>query len=233
MPHAGLLAVSLPSMEDILCNRIQVKRFVNTPVPSNTYLLIDGGHCLVIDPGSKEQADVRDYIQANGLTLDYIILTHEHFDHCWGVNYLLESFPAKTVATKLCAEWVQTPYNYFNQMYYNSDEMYQIDHIDIHVEDIGCKMMWGETPIEFIKTPGHSNKGMCVVIGGCLFTGDTIIYRTKPFLKKRYGASKEDLKKSIDTIYQTFPADTKIYPGHGESFLLGENKEFYKQYFNE
>ena len=220
-------------MEDILCNRIQVKRFVNTPVPSNTYLLIDGEHSLAIDPGSKEQADVRDFIQANDLTLDYIILTHEHFDHCWGVNFLLETFSPQTVATQLCAEWVEKPYNYFNQMYYNSDEMYQIAHVDIHVEDIGCKMMWGETPIKFIKTPGHSNNSLCVDIGGCLFTGDTILYRTKPFLKKRYGSSKEELKKSIDLIYQTYPKDTRIYPGHGEFFLLGENKDFYDNYFSE
>ena len=220
-------------MEDILCNRIQVKRFVNTPVPSNTYLLVDGEYCLVIDPGSKEQADVRDYIQAYGLTLDYMILTHEHFDHCWGVNYLLETFPAKTVATKLCAEWVEKPYNYFNQMYYNSEEMYQIEHIDINVEDIGCKMMWGETPVKFIKTPGHSNKGMCVEIGGCLFTGDTILYKTNSLLKKRYGASKEDLRKSIDTIYQAYPSGTKIFPGHGESFSLGEDKDYYDNYFSD
>lgn len=219
-------------MEDILCNRIKVLRFINTPVPSNTYLLIDGEHCIVIDPGSKEQADVHDYIHEHGLILDYIILTHEHFDHCWGVNYLLETFPTKVVATKLCAEWVQKPLNYFNQLYYNSDEMYQIEHVDIHVEDIGCKMMWGETPIIFVKTSGHSDKGMCVDIGGCLFTGDTLLYRTKPHLKKRYGASKEDLKDSIKRIYQTYDANTKIFPGHGEFFTLGETKKFYEEYFS-
>ena len=220
-------------MEDILCNRIKVKQFINTPVPSNTYLLIDGEHCIVIDPGSKKQADVRDYIHEHGLILDHIILTHEHFDHCWGVNYLLDVFPAKVVATNLCAKWVQTPLNYFNQLYYNSDEMYQIEHVDIHAEDIGCKMMWGETPIVFVKTPGHSDKGMCVDIGGCLFTGDTLLYRTKPLLKKRYGASKEDLKDSIKRIYQTYDANTKIFPGHGDSFTLGETKNFYEDYFSE
>ena len=220
-------------MEDILCNRIKVKRFVNTPVPSNTYLLIDGKHCIVIDPGSKKQADVHDYIHTHGLILDYIILTHEHFDHCWGVNYLLKAFPAKVVATKLCAEWVQKPLNYFNQLYYNSDEMYQIEHVDIHVEEVECKMTWGETPIVFVKTPGHSDKGMCVDIGGCLFTGDTLLYRTKPHLKKRYGASKEDLKDSIKRIFQTYDANTKIFPGHGELFTLGETKNFYEEYFSE
>lgn len=221
-------------MEDILCNKIKVERFINTPVPSNTYLLIDGQHCVVIDPGSKKQADVRDYIQAHGLTLDFIILSHEHFDHCWGVNYLREFNPqAKVVATRLCAEWVQTPYNYFNQMYYNSDEMYQIEHVDILVEDIGCKMTWGDMPIVYVKTPGHTDKGMCMEIGGALFTGDTVLYRTKPFLKKRYGASKEELKRSITHLYQNYSVETKIYPGHGEPFLLKDTEEFYKQYFND
>lgn len=218
-------------MEDILCNRILVKRFVNTPVPSNTYLLIDGGKCLVIDPGSKEQTDVRNYIQSHNLSLDYIVLTHEHFDHCWGVNYLLETFSAKVVATRLCAEWVQTPMNYFNQLYYNSDEIFKIEHVDIHVEDIGFSMMWGEIPIVFVKTPGHTDKGMCVEIGGCLFTGDTVLYRTKPFLKKRYGASKDELKQSIKKLFLSYPNNTKVYPGHGEVFELRETEDFYKQYF--
>ena len=234
MHPAGLLVAYLRSMEDILCNNIIVRRFVNTPVPSNTFLLVDDGHCLVIDPGSKEQKDVLDYIQEHGLILDYIILTHEHFDHCWGVNYLIESFPdAKTIATRKCAEWVQTPFNYFNQMYYNSDEMYQIEHVDILVEDIGFRMKWNETPIVFVMTPGHTDKGMCVEIGGSLFTGDTVLYKTKPFLKKRYGASKEELKASIEYLYKTYPGETMVYPGHGEVFEIRETEDFYKQYFNE
>lgn len=223
-------------MEATLCNNIKVLRFDNEPVPSNTYLLLneESRRCVVIDPGTKEQANVRDYIQALGLTLDYILLTHEHFDHCWGVNYLREASPrAMVVATRLCAEWVQTPMNYFNQLYYNSDEMYQIEKVDVIVEEVDWKLMWGDVSIVFVSTPGHTNKGMCIEIGGCLFTGDTILYRTKPFLKKRYGASKSELKNSIDNIYQSFSGDTKVFPGHGDPFLLKETEEFYNQYFND
>lgn len=222
-------------MEGILCNNIKVLQFDNVPVPSNTYLLVNKAskNCIVIDPGTKEQANVRDYIQMHGLTLDYIILTHEHFDHCWGVNYLLESFQAKVVTTRLCSEWVKTPMNYFNQLYYNSDEMYQIKQVDVIVEDIGWKLMWSDVPIEFVSTPGHTNKGMCIEIGGCLFTGDTILYQTKPFLKKRYGASKSELKESIEKIYNSYPSDIKVFPGHGEPFLLKDTEDFYNQYFND
>lgn len=223
-------------MEDILCNSIQVKRFVNTPVPSVTYLLvnIESGHCIVIDPGSKEEPELRDYIQEQGLKLDYILLSHEHFDHCWGVNYLKELYPAaKVVATRLCAEWVTKPWNYFNQMYYNSDEYYQIPKVDVLVEDADGKIEWDGTPINFIPTPGHTDKGVCIEIGRCLFTGDTILFQTKPFLKKKYGASKEALKESIAHIYEIFPDDTKVYPGHGEPFMLKETKEFYDNYFKD
>lgn len=188
---------------------------------------------MVIDPGTKKQDNVRDYIQSHSLTLDYIVLTHEHFDHCWGVNYLLEYFPlAKVVATRLCAEWVQTPMNYFNQLYYNSEEMYQIKKVDVIVEVVGWKLMWGDTPVVFVNTPGHTNKGMCIEIGGCLFTGDTVLYRTKPFIKKRYGGSLPVLKQSIDNIYHSYSGDTKVFPGHGDPFLLKETKEFYWEFFS-
>lgn len=222
-------------MEDILFNNIKVLRFDNVPVPSNTYLLVNEASkkCIVIDPGSKEQTNVRNYILSHDLMLDYIILSHEHFDHCWGVNYLLETSLAKVVATELCAKWVQTPMNYFNQLYYNSDEMFQIKQVDVIVDNIDWTLMWGDVSIVFISTPGHTNKGMCIEIGGCLFTGDTILYCTKPFLKNRYGASKLELKKSIEKIYNSYPSNTKVFPGHGDPFLLNETKEFYNQYFND
>lgn len=220
-------------MEDILCNNIKVLRFINNPVPSNAYLLIDetGTHCIAIDPGSKEQGDMRDFIISHGLSLDYIILTHEHFDHCWGVNSLLEAFNAKVVATRLCAEWIGTPMNYFNKLYFDSDEMFSIDKVDIFAEDIGWTMKWCGVDIKMIDAKGHTNRGLCVNIGDALFSGDTLIYNTKPFLKKKYGASVEDLKQTIDSIYRLIDSNTIVYPGHGDAFRLVDMKEFYEDYF--
>jgi len=221
-------------MEDILCNNIKVVRFVNNPVPSNAYLLVDsiGEHSIVIDPGSKEQKDMRDYIVAHGLTLDYIVLTHEHFDHCWGVNSLRDAFPyAKIVATKLCAQWVQTPMNYFNKLYFDSDEMYSIKHVDIFAEDIAWRLTWHGADLKLIDAKGHTNRGMCIGVGNGLFSGDTLIYNTKPFLKKKYGASIDDLKKTITNIYEQYDGETVVYPGHDESFRLASMKLFYEDYF--
>lgn len=233
MLRVGSPVAFLLLMEDILCNNVKVIHFVNTPVPSNAYLLVDGtgANCIVIDPGSKNQSDITDYILSHGLNLDYIILTHEHFDHCWGVNTLLEAFSAKVVATKLCAEWVQTPMNYFNKLYYDSDEMYSIPKVDVLAEEIEWKLVWRNVELNLIDTKGHTNRSMCVNVGNALFTGDTMIYNTKPFLKKKYGASVEDLYKTINTIYRTFDSETIVYPGHGDTFRLKEMKSFYDEYF--
>lgn len=174
---------------------------------------------------------MREFIISRGLSLDFIILSHEHFDHCWGVNSMLDFFSAKVVATRLCAEWIGTPMNYFNKLYFDSDEMFSIDKVDILAEDITWKLKWCGVDIDLIEAKGHTNKGMCISVGNALFSGDTLIYKTKPFLKKKYGASAEDLKKTIDRIYSTFDADTIVYPGHGDTFRLEDMRGFYEDYF--
>lgn len=220
-------------MEDILCNNIKVIRFINNPVPSNAYLLIDGNgnNCIVVDPGSKDQSDIIGYIQSNNLTLDYIILTHEHFDHCWGVRSIISKIPAKVVSTEQCAEWVKTPRNYFNKLYFDSDEMYSIEHVDITAEDIGWTLKWNGHVIELLDAKGHTSCSMCISIGNSLFSGDTLIFNTKPFLKKKYGASVDDLKTTIESIYRKYEPDTIVFAGHGDIFRLVEMKQFYEDYF--
>ncbi len=186
----------------------------------------------MIDPGSKDQKDIRDYICENGYRLDYILLSHEHFDHCWGVNSLLADFDAKVVATKLCSEWIKTPMNYFNKLYFNSDKMFSVDRVDLFAEDIDWRLEWCGFEIGLVDSKGHTNRGMCISIENALFSGDTMIYNTKPFLKKKYGASVDDLRKTIDYIYASFSKETLVYPGHGECFRLDDMKQFYREYFS-
>ena len=207
--------------------------FVNIPVPSNTYIIIDNDNkeCIVIDPGSKVQSDVVNFIKENNVKLKYIILTHEHFDHCWGANYLLNEFPSKVVATRKCAEWLKEPRNYFNKLYYNSEEPYSVGQIDIIVEDFDWHFNWGNHSLNFFSAKGHTDKGLCCSIYNYLFTGDTLLYNTRPFIKRRYGGDIKDLQMTLNHIFETYPAETVIYPGHGSSFLLDSVKQFYDNYF--
>ena len=219
-------------MGDILCNNIELFRFVNEPVPSNTYILVNNerSECVVIDPGSKNPTDITNFICGRNLALKYVILSHEHFDHCWGVNSLRNKFSTNVVATKSCADWLSIPMNYFNKLYYNSEEMYTAK-VDTFVDNIGWQLGWNDCSITFHSAKGHTDKGMYIILGDNVFTGDTLLFNTQPFIKKKYGGDIYDLYNTIKGIFGDFSADTRIYPGHGLPFLLKEAKPFYLDYF--
>ena len=214
---------------------IEVKRFVNSPVPSNTYLVSieNTRSCIVIDPGSKEEPELMANINEKGLNVDYILLTHEHFDHCWGVNELIEKTEAKVVCMQNCKDKVLKPSNYFNKFYFNSEEEYSVNRVDNVVEDLDYVLNWNGTNIRFIETKGHSPGGMCISVENTLFTGDTLLLNTKPVLMKRLGSSKVDYKESVMHLFTVFLEDTVVYPGHGDTFLLKEALSYYESFFNE
>lgn len=212
---------------------LNIIRFINSPVPSNTYLLRvgDSVSCVVVDPGSKKETELLSYIKNNGLSIDYIILTHEHFDHYWGVNELIKNTGAKVISTRKCAENVKQPSNYFNKFYFNSEEEYDVNRVDMTIEDLGYVLKWHGVDISFMETKGHSPGSMCMSMENVLFTGDTLLLNTKPVLLKRLGSSKIDYKESVSKIFSSFSGDTLVYPGHGEQFNLIDARRYYDEYF--
>lgn len=65
---------------------LKIERFINELMNSNCYVVYDDNtkRCLVIDPGSEHSLREIEFIEENELTLDYILITHEHTDHNWG-----------------------------------------------------------------------------------------------------------------------------------------------------
>ena len=87
-----------------------VQTFVNSPVTSNCYVLFDrdfGNDCILVDPGSRSEKELISYLDQEGMIPMYIILTHEHFDHCWGVNELVEKYQVPIICSQLCAEAIK------------------------------------------------------------------------------------------------------------------------------
>lgn len=195
---------------------------------SNCYLVADeeSNHCLCIDPASEKSEREIEYIEQKGLTLDYIVLTHEHTDHTWGVNALVERFPeAKVVCSELCKRNLAKEFQAYFLFYYdNPDYHYTVCQVDHTVEELKGKIDWGKQNLLFVPTPGHSMGSVSIYLNGMLFTGDAIM-QTKPYINKRNG-SKELFYESAKKVMETFNPETTIYPGHGEPFLLKEYKRY-------
>lgn len=188
---------------------------------SNCYLVVDEAsrHCICIDPASEKSLREIEYIERNKLTLDYIILTHEHTDHTWGVNALVEKLLPKVICSEVCKQNLAKEFQAYFLLYYdNADYHYTVCKVDTTTEELGDCIVWKGYKIEFIYTPGHSIGSICILIDGKLFSGDTIM-QSKPYINKKNG-SKEKFKESMEMILSRFNEEQEIYPGHGEVFLL-------------
>jgi glyoxylase-like metal-dependent hydrolase (beta-lactamase superfamily II) len=215
---------------------MKIHRFINSPVPSNTYIIEDENtnECVVVDPGTNGSKDIIQFVEDNRLVPVYILLTHSDFDHVWGVKSLKETFPAiQIVASKEAARLMAIPQSYFSALYFGKPEPYSIEKVDIIIDEIGNQLVWQNNNIRFIQTPGHTTCSNLILFNDLLFSGDTILKDTKPFIQKRHGGEKAVFKKSVRWILDTFNDDIVVYPGHGEMFCLGEVREYYEKYIKQ
>lgn len=205
---------------------LHIERFINQLMSSNCYIVADeeSKHCMCIDPGSEKSEHEIAYINKNGLTLDYIILTHEHTDHTWGVNSLVGQYPkAKVICSEVCKQNLKKEFQAYFLLYYdNPDYKYMVCKVDDTVENMNFNLLWQGCSINILPTPGHSMGSICIFLANRLFTGDTIL-QAKPYINKRNG-SKELFYKSINHILNFCPNETEVYPGHGEVFKLLDYK---------
>lgn len=200
---------------------IKIEIFVNELMSSNCYLVVDEAskHCICIDPASEKSLREIEYIESNGLTLDYIFLTHEHTDHTWGCNALVDKFGAKVICSEVCKQNLTKEFQAYFLLYFdNPDYHYTVCQVDDTTEELGNELDWQGHRIEFVNTPGHSMGSICILINDILFSGDTLM-QSKPYINKRNG-SIDRFKESIEMILERFDGEQLIFPGHGESFLL-------------
>ena len=202
---------------------LKIERFVKELMTSNCYVVYDEDtkRCLVIDPGSEKSLREIDFIEKNNLTLDFIIITHGHTDHNWGVNALREPFKdSKLLCSEECSKHVKKANRAYFLLYYDDPNYrYEIAPADILIkEDIN--MDWNGIQIKFGLTPGHSYGSMCIDVDGMLFTGDSIM-PYKPYFNGR-DSNQDDWLLSIKKIKETYSDNAIIYPGHGDMFSLNE-----------
>lgn len=196
------------------------ERFINQMMTSNCYIVADeeSKHCLCFDPASEKSEQEIEYIEENGFTLDYIIVTHEHTDHTWGVNTLKEKYPeAKIICSELCDKYAKQSSKAYFLFYYGKGYRYELMPAEILIKD-DIKICWHNLQITFLLTPGHSKGSMCIDINGCLFSGDTIM--PYPSHLNKRDSSIPDLKESIEKIKRLYGPETIIKPGHGDSITL-------------
>ena len=163
----------------------------------------DTGEAIVIDP-SWELAELELAIKQNDLKIRYIINTHHHFDHTLGNEAMAESTRAPIV----------------------QHELSELQH-DISVKD-GDLIEFGNSKLEVVHTPGHSEDSMCLIGDGKIFSGDTLFVGSCGRVDLPGGSAKELYHSLFDTLY-SLDDDLVVYPGHNygpsQSSTMGREKK--------
>jgi glyoxylase-like metal-dependent hydrolase (beta-lactamase superfamily II) len=173
---------------------------------------------FIVDPGGYDQT-LTDKIKEDGVSLEYIILTHGHHDHIGGVGQFMKEFPkARLIASKHEKEMLSDPRMNFSN--YFGDVMSIAP--DIYADD-GDKLTIGDLELTFLHTPGHTPGGMCIYVENILFSGDTL-FRQSIGRTDFPGSSFVDLEKSLYEKLFVLPDETIVLPGHMEETEIGFEK---------
>ncbi len=211
-----------------------IKTFVEGPVDANNYLVINDNtkEAVLIDCSAYSQAII-DTVKELGVNVTDILLTHGHFDHILGVNAMKKALGAKSCSScSSCSSQADTDEHLpAVRVWIHKDDLEWVEHINAALGRYGMPKV--ETPqidatldenapVEFIHTPGHTRGGVCYMIDGNLFSGDTLFYETVGRTDLPGGDFKV-LKNSIETLFK-LDDKTVVYPGHGQPTTIGHEK---------
>ncbi|WP_457548614.1 MBL fold metallo-hydrolase [Archaeoglobus sp.] len=178
-------------------------RIVTPPLGANVYLIIDEKIALV-DAGGDSSFLIKALQRfINPKDLDYIFLTHSHFDHAMAVPDM-KKFGCKVVMHSLEFDLLKRGLTTLGYIYYFEPDVL------VRGEET---FELGEVKLKVIHTPGHTAGSVCYYEPdrGWLFSGDTVF---------KYGFGRYDfpsgnpydLLKSLELLASL---DVEcLYPGH-------------------
>ncbi len=187
---------------------------------TNCYILGDEEkqQAMVIDPGGDFKI-IETHIKKLKLKIRYIVLTHGHIDHIGALSQLKKTTGAEILIHSKDSAMLRDPHQ--NLSVFSGDSMVA-GRADRLLGE-GDVIEFGTIKLEVLHTPGHTPGGISLLTDKMIFTGDALfcgsIGRTDfP------GSSHQQLIGSIKEKLLTKDDDFVIYPGHGPSSTIGQER---------
>jgi len=197
-----------------------LKTLVVGPFAVNCYILAcqKTREGVVIDPGDEAERII-EVIEAENLSLKYLLLTHAHVDHVLGIPDLQERLDVQTLMHREDSFLIK---NLLAQAVSFGLSIRGTPRIDGYVKE-GDVIAFGTRSLQVIHTPGHTPGGICLLGKGEVFVGDTLfagsIGRTD-----LPGGSYQTLIQSIKSKLFSLDDRLRVYPGHGPPTTIEEEK---------
>jgi len=194
---------------------------------------------IVIDPGDDAER-ILEIIARHQLKVSAIIITHTHIDHVVGLHRIQEATGAPVYMHADDLELYRMLDVQAAWLGWKVPEKAKVDKLLRE----GDTVHWGPFEVHVLHTPGHTQGSICLYMPGevplspsnvatemlaermpgRLFAGDTLfagsIGRTD-----LWGGSFQEIIRSLKGKVLALPEDTLVYPGHGESTTIGQERE--------
>ena len=193
--------------------------------PTNCYIVMcdKTKETMVIDPGG-EAGKIIEMLDILNAKVKYIYLTHCHGDHIGAVNEVKMAKGGKLLIHREDSEGL-------NNKDINLSPIIDMGVIELEADsrlDDNDLIHIGELEFKVIHTPGHTKGSSSLYCEkeSLLFSGDTLFRGT-------WGrtdvptSSFEDIINSITNKLLVLPGETIVYPGHGKSTKIEEERPIY------
>jgi hydroxyacylglutathione hydrolase len=202
-------------------SELDVRSFTVGPVQENSYIVradAQASKALMVDPGDEPER-LLEAVDALGVEIEAILVTHCHFDHIGAVAPLARATGAPVYCPQIergvladVMSWVPPGFGPF--------ESYEAEHTLAGGERINLAGI----DVEVMFTPGHSPGHLTYVVPGALLSGD-VLFQGSVGRVDLPGGDWATLERSIESLLTVHPAETVVYPGHMGVTTLGRERD--------
>lgn len=201
--------------------RLKILSFKLGQLQTNSYIVADeeSREAIVIDPADSGEF-LTQKISENEYNPKAIVATHGHFDHILAATYLRLTLKIPFLVNKrdvFLVERMQESAKHFTGADPGPNPT-----VDQYLED-GQKIELGNLSVVVISTPGHTPGSVSLFAENACFVGDLIFPGGGVGRIDFSYSSRENLEESVNKIL-SLPADTILYPGHGEAGIVEDER---------
>jgi glyoxylase-like metal-dependent hydrolase (beta-lactamase superfamily II) len=198
---------------------LEVRQLTVGPIAENCFILRQegSGKVLVVDPGEEAERILAE-VEEMGAEVEAILVTHCHFDHIGAVAPVAKATGAPVYCPEvelpvLADIMAFVPYAGFGPFEsYDADETVKG----------GEALELAGLNLDVVFTPGHSPGHVTYSVRdeAAVFSGD-VLFQGSVGRVDLPGGDGPTLMQSIQSLVESHPAETKVYPGHMGVTTLG------------